>query len=103
MAGIRKEYGYFDKAGSLKRKGIETELSGSILESLQVMMGYAYLDAKYENSPAFKNGSAPMNTPKHTANGWIQYRFDKGVLKRLSAGTKQSFRILSNAFPQQKS
>lgn len=27
-----------------------------------------------------------MNTPKHTANGWIQYRFDKGVLKRLSAG-----------------
>ena len=28
------------------------------------MMGYAYLDAKYENSPAFKNGSAPMNTPE---------------------------------------
>lgn len=50
------------------------------------MMGYAYLDTKYENSPAFKNGSAPMNTPKHTANGWIQYRFDKGVLKRLSTG-----------------
>ncbi|MCM0342102.1 TonB-dependent receptor [Bacteroides fragilis] len=84
--GTTQPTGYFDKAGSLKRKGIETELSGSILENLQVMMGYAYLDAKYENSPAFKNGSAPMNTPKHTANGWIQYRFDKGVLKRLSAG-----------------
>ena len=84
--GTTQKTGYFDKAGDLKRKGVEVELSGSVLEDLQVMLGYAYLDARYENSPAFQNGSAPMNTPKHTANGWIQYAVRKGWLKRLSAG-----------------
>lgn len=85
IEGTTQTTGYFDKAGDLKRRGIEAELSGSILDNLQVMLGYAYLDARYENSPAFQDGSAPMNTPKHTANGWVQYAFRKGVLKGLAA------------------
>ena len=83
--GTTQKTGYFAKAGDLKRKGIEAELSGSILENLQVMLGYAYLDAQYQNSPAYQDGSAPMNTPKHTANAWVQYSVRKGWLKRLSA------------------
>ncbi|WP_370520811.1 TonB-dependent siderophore receptor [Dysgonomonas sp. 25] len=74
------------KAGDLKRDGIEVELNGRILDNLQVMLGYAYLDARYANSPSYKNGSAPMNAPKHTANGWIYYTQDKGILKDLSVG-----------------
>ena len=85
IEGTTQTTGFFDKAGDLKRKGVEVELSGSILENLQVMVGYAYLDARYENSPAYQDGSAPMNTPKHTANGWVQYGFHKGALKGLSA------------------
>lgn len=85
IEGTTQKTDFFDKAGDLKRRGVEVELSGSILENLQLMLGYAYLDAKYENSPAFMDGSAPMNTPKHTANGWIQYSVRKGWLKRLSA------------------
>ncbi|MEG1402472.1 TonB-dependent receptor [Bacteroides sp.] len=84
--GTTQLTGYYDKAGDLSRKGIEVELTGSILENLQVMMGYAYLDTKYRNSPAFEDGSAPINTPKHTANAWVQYSVRKGWLKRLSAG-----------------
>lgn len=84
--GTTQKTGYFDKAGDLKRKGIEVELNGRLLESLQVMLGYAYLDAQYHNSPAFENGSSPMNAPKHTANGWVQYALRKGGLKGLSAG-----------------
>lgn len=85
VPGTTQKTNFFAKAGDLKRKGFETELSGSILENLQVMLGYAYLDAQYKNSPAFMDGSAPLNTPKHTANGWIQYSVRKGALKRLSA------------------
>lgn len=85
IEGTTQTTGFFDKAGDLKRKGVEVELSGSIFENLQVMVGYAFLDAQYKNSPAFQEGSAPLNTPKHTANGWIQYGFQKGALKRLSA------------------
>lgn len=77
---------YYDLAGDLKRSGIETELSGRILSNLQVILGYAYLDAQYENSPVYVTGSAPMNAPMHTANGWVYYTVNDGVLKGLSLG-----------------
>jgi len=78
--------GYYYKAGDLKRDGVEVELNGRILSNLQVMLGYAYLNARYDNSPSYINGSAPMNAPKHTANGWIYYTVDKSALKGLSIG-----------------
>lgn len=77
---------YYDLAGDLYRDGVEVELSGRILKNLQLILGYAYLNAHYENSPAYMDGSAPMNAPKHTANGWIHYKLDKTVLKGLSVG-----------------
>lgn len=78
--------GKYYKAGDLKRDGIEVELNGRILSNLQVMLGYAYLNARYDESPSYVNGSAPMNAPKHTANGWVNYSVEKGPLKGLSAG-----------------
>ena len=73
-------------AGNLKRKGMEIELIGRILPNLQIMSGWAYLDAQYQDSPAYINGSAPMNAPKHTANGWLNYKFITGALTGLDVG-----------------
>jgi iron complex outermembrane receptor protein len=73
-------------AGNLRRKGMEVELIGRILPNLQVMSGWAYLDAQYQESPAYINGSAPMNAPKHTANGWLNYKFITGALTGLDVG-----------------
>lgn len=78
--------GKYGKAGKLMRRGIETELTGRILENLQVILGYAYLDAQYKDSPAYHEGSAPMNAPKHTGNGWVYYTVNNGTLKGLSLG-----------------
>jgi iron complex outermembrane receptor protein len=50
------------------------------------MSGWAYLDAQYEDSPAYVNGSAPMNSPKHTANAWLNYKFNQGILDGLDVG-----------------
>ena len=50
------------------------------------MIGYAYLNARYKDSPSYVNGSAPMNAAKHTANAWVQYKVDKSFLKGLSLG-----------------
>ncbi len=85
--GTSNPTGYVFKAGDLKRTGVEVELNGRILDNLTVMLGYAYLDAQYQNSPSYVNGSAPMNAPKNTANGWIQYLFNNGVLNGLSIST----------------
>ncbi|MBF5026802.1 TonB-dependent siderophore receptor [Planobacterium oryzisoli] len=78
--------GYYDLAGSLNRKGLEVEVIGRISPELQVMTGWAYLDAKYQDSPAYVNGSAPMNSPNHTANGWLNYRFSTGALRGMDIG-----------------
>lgn len=77
---------YYEKAGNLMRRGLEAEVSGRILRNLEVVVGYAYLDAQYRNSPAYYEGSAPMNAPMHTANGWINYEVEKGALRGLSMG-----------------
>lgn len=73
-------------AGNLKRKGVEVELIGRILPNLQVMSGWAYLDAQYQNSPAYMDGARPMNAPKHTANAWLNYKFNAGILDGLDIG-----------------
>ena len=76
----------YDLAGKLKRQGAEIELIGRIMSNLQIMAGYSYLDAKYEDSPAFMDGSRPMNTPKHTGNIWANYKFNEGFLRGLDVG-----------------
>lgn len=78
--------GLYGLAGNLRRKGVEVELIGRILTNLQVMTGWAYLDAQYHDSPAYVEGSAPMNAPKHTANGWLNYKFNQGLLSGLDVG-----------------
>lgn len=84
IEGTTQTTGYYFKAGDLLRDGIETELNGRIFDNLTVMMGYAYLNARYKNSPSYVEGSAPMNAPKHTANAWIQYMINNGALRNLS-------------------
>lgn len=77
---------FYGLAGDLKRKGLEIELVGKILPELEIMAGYAYLDAQYKKSPSFVNGSAPIMATKYTANGWLNYTFRDGVLKGLNVG-----------------
>lgn len=73
-------------AGNLTRKGVEIDLIGKVLPELEVMAGYAYLDAQYHDSPAYVNGSRPMMAAKHTANGWLNYTVREGVLRGLNFG-----------------
>lgn len=84
--GTGKNILHYGNAGDLRRDGIEVELSGRILENLQIMAGYSYTNPRFKNSPAYKEGSSPINTAKHTANGWVYYYVNKGALKGLSAG-----------------
>lgn len=78
--------GFYDFAGDLTRKGIEVDLIGRAFNNLEIMAGYAYLDAKYENSPAYVNGSRPMMAAEHTANAWVNYSVRDGALRGLHFG-----------------
>lgn len=77
---------FYEKGGNDERKGIEVELTGRPLPQLDVIAGYAYIDARYKDHTSFYFNSAPLNTPKHTYNIYLNYAVDRGTLSGLSFG-----------------
>jgi iron complex outermembrane receptor protein len=84
--GIVQPAGYYIKGGNDERKGIEVELTGKILPNLEVVTGYAYINAQFKDHTTFVPGSAPNNTPKHTFNAYANYTFNSSKLKGLNIG-----------------
>ncbi len=76
---------YYTKGGNDQRQGIEVELTGRPLLNLELIAGYAYIDAQYKEHSSYVYGSAPLNTPKHTFNAYANYSFRK-LLPGLSIG-----------------
>lgn len=77
---------YYAKGGNDQRQGIEVEITGRPLENLELIGGYAYIDAQYKEHTSFVYGSAPLNTPKHTFNAYANYSFRNELLDGLSIG-----------------
>lgn len=78
--------GYYTKGGNDERKGVEVELTGRVLPNLEIVTGYAYIDAQYKDHTTFVPGSAPNNTPKHTFNAWANYSITEGIARGFSIG-----------------
>lgn len=76
---------YYAKGGNDQRQGVEIELTGRPLPNLEVIAGYSYIDAQYKDHTSYVYGSAPLNTPNHTFNGYVNYWFGH-YLKGLSMG-----------------
>ncbi|MDD2984187.1 MAG: TonB-dependent receptor [Crocinitomicaceae bacterium] len=77
---------YYFQGGNDERKGLEVELVGRILPNLEVIIGYSYIDAQFKEHTTFVPGSSPNNTPKHTANAYVNYGFKNKTLRGLSVG-----------------
>ena len=77
---------YYFKGGNDERKGVEVELAGRILPELEIIAGWALIDAKYKEHTTFVKDSRPNNTPDYTANLWVNYAPRKGKLKGFSIG-----------------
>jgi len=85
-AGVVIQMPYYIKGGNDERKGVEVELAGRVLPDLEIVAGYAYIDARYLEHTTFVPGSKPNNTPSHTANLWVNYAPHSGALKGFSVG-----------------
>ncbi|APD07008.1 ferrichrome-iron receptor [Flavobacteriaceae bacterium UJ101] len=80
------DLGYYLKGGEDVRQGVELEVIGRVLDNLELIAGYSFLDAKYKEHTYYYYNSAPLNTPKHTANFWTRYTFNRDFLNGLSLG-----------------
>lgn len=79
------ETGFYAKGGNDQRQGIELEFTGRILDNLELIAGYSYIDAQYKDHTSYVYGSAPLNTPKNTYNIYANYSFTNS-LEGLSLG-----------------
>jgi len=85
-SGVIIQLPYYFKGGNDERKGVEVELAGRVLPDLEVIAGYAFIDAEYKEHTTFVPGSKPNNTPDYTANLWVNYAPREGALSGFSIG-----------------
>jgi len=64
--------------GEIKSKGIELDITGEVVKDLNLVLNYAYTDARVseDNKPALVGRHTP-NSAKHITNGWLSYRYRK--------------------------
>ncbi|MCP1444492.1 outer membrane receptor for ferric coprogen and ferric-rhodotorulic acid [Pseudomonas sp. GGS8] len=77
---------YCSKAsGKVRSQGIDAEISGEVLDGLQLFAGYTYNTTKYLNDPTNEGKVFSWWTPKHMLRVWGNYQFS-GDWNRVSTG-----------------
>lgn len=73
--------------GEKRAQGFEFDLRGEIVAGFNAVMNYAYTDGKVtkvaDGVTAMKVGDVVPGFAKHTANVWLSYGIQRGVLKGL--------------------
>jgi len=74
-------------AGKVRAQGVEAEVSGEVLERLQVLAGYTYTQTKTLDDIDTGNEGGVYNSyvPRHMFRLWADYQLD-GALDRFSVG-----------------
>lgn len=76
--------GIMIQTGEARSRGVEFDLKGEVISGLNLMLNYAYTDAKVskDRNPA-RIGNNLDGTAKHISNGWATYRIQDGKVAGL--------------------
>lgn len=80
---------YSRQSGQQQTKGIEADVRGQLARGIDVVINYAFTEAKVtKDSKAENIGQQVPGSSRHVQNTWLNYRIDKGKLTGLgiSAG-----------------
>ncbi|WP_350648082.1 TonB-dependent siderophore receptor [Pseudomonas sp. HY13-MNA-CIBAN-0226] len=72
-------------SGKVRSQGLDAEISGEVLNGLQLFAGYTYNTTKYLDDPDNEGKTFSTWTPKHMLRVWSDYQFS-GDFNRLSTG-----------------
>ena len=74
-------------SGKVRAQGFEAELSGEVIERLQVLAGYTYTQTKTLEDANSANNGLPFTTyvPRHLLRVWGDYQLG-GALERFTVG-----------------
>jgi len=69
-----------EQIGENRSRGLELETNMTPVDGLQIVAGYAYIDAKViSDKEPTRIGAQLQNTAKHSANFWTNYSFKNGI------------------------
>ena len=74
--------GYYSRqSGQQKTKGVEVDIRGQIVRGLDVIINYAYTEAKVTKDSEKGNiGTQVPGSSRHIQNAWLNYKIDRGAL-----------------------
>lgn len=77
---------YIVQLGQTRAQGIELDIRGEIVPGLTLTANYALTDNQITKTDTSAAGKATLHNKvpgyaKHTANAWLNYKFQQGVLK----------------------
>jgi iron complex outermembrane receptor protein len=75
--------------GEQRARGFETDIKGEIIKGLNIVINYAYTDAKtIKDTDPTRIGIQSPGNAKNVQNTWVSYRFENGLMKGfgISAG-----------------
>ncbi len=77
--------GYYNReSGQQQTKGVEVDIRGQIVKNLDVIINYAFTEAKVTKDTYKENvGVQVPGSSRHVHNAWLNYKLDKGTLTGL--------------------
>ena len=78
-------FGCSTASGKVRSQGIDAEISGEVIDNLELFAGYTYNTTKYLEDPNNEGSVFSTWTPKHMLRVWSNYQFT-GDWNRVSAG-----------------
>ena len=86
----------FNQIGEADSKGIELDIQYTPVKGLYIKAGYAYVDARVrafdsESLQSTKAGNKLRFAPDHLLNGWVNYEFQKGIMRGIGLGSGINF------------
>lgn len=96
----------FTQIGKVGSKGIEFDVDYTPIAGLNIMAGYGFVEAKFEENNTDKFGKFANagktfpNLPQHQAHSWVNYTIQEGFLKNISInfGMRYSGKTVSNIY-----
>lgn len=92
--------GIMIQTGEARSRGVEFDLKGEIISGLNVMLNYAYTDAKIsKDNNTSRIGNNLDGTAKHITNGWATYRIQRGDVAGLGFSLGYQFEAKRSGWP----
>lgn len=77
--------GFNTQAGKVRSRGVDLSATAELVENLNLIAGYSYLDNALVQDTTYQ-GKSLTQTPRHSAAVWLDYLIRRGALSGLKIG-----------------